>query len=133
MIQIIATAIIVALKAPLTRFTCTHCTFVDPQYEDMFENGNYRRRRRMKRPYRNAPYHKPLFGDPFSTAHVHLTGPRNIFGHSPPSYAPTTYTRYDTRYICEYSAQLERLLILQLLQRMRKSRSLFSFRSIRIF
>jgi len=70
---------------------------VDPQYEDMFENGNYRRRRRMKRPYRNAPYHKQLFGDPFSTTHVHL-GPRNIFGHSPPSYAPPPYTRYDTRY-----------------------------------
>ncbi|KYQ48495.1 Forkhead box protein L2, partial [Trachymyrmex zeteki] len=31
---------------------------LDPQYEDMFENGNYRRRRRMKRPYRNTPYHK---------------------------------------------------------------------------
>jgi len=71
--------------------------YLDPQYEDMFENGNYRRRRRMKRPYRNAPYHKPLFGDPFSATHVHL-GPRNIFGHSPPSYAPTAYTRYDTRY-----------------------------------
>ncbi|CAK9827024.1 Forkhead box protein L2 [Anthophora retusa] len=67
---------------------------VDPQYADMFENGNYRRRRRMKRPYRNAPYHKPLFGDPFSTTHVHL-GARNLFGHSPPSYAPSTYTRYD--------------------------------------
>ncbi|XP_034098688.1 forkhead box protein E4-like isoform X1 [Drosophila sulfurigaster albostrigata] len=26
---------------------------LDPNYEDMFENGNYRRRRRMKRPYRN--------------------------------------------------------------------------------
>ena len=51
----------------------------------------------MKRPYRNAPYHKPLFGDPFSPTHVHL-GPRNLFGHSPPSYAPSTYTRYDTRY-----------------------------------
>jgi len=24
---------------------------LDPQYEDMFENGNYKRRRRMKRPY----------------------------------------------------------------------------------
>lgn len=68
---------------------------LDPQYEDMFENGNYRRRRRMKRPYRSAPYHKPLFGDPFSPTHVHL-GPRNLFGHSPPSYAPSTYTRYDT-------------------------------------
>ncbi|KAK2584495.1 hypothetical protein KPH14_006869 [Odynerus spinipes] len=68
---------------------------VDPQYEDMFENGNYRRRRRMKRPYRSAPYHKPIFGDPFSPTHVHL-GPRNLFAHSPPSYAPTTYSRYDT-------------------------------------
>ena len=68
---------------------------LDPQYADMFENGNYRRRRRMKRPYRNAPYHKPLFGDPFSPTHVHL-GPRNLFGHSPPSYGPSTYTRYDT-------------------------------------
>jgi len=74
------------------------CVIVDPQYEDMFENGNYRRRRRMKRPFRNAPYHKTLFGDPFSTTHVHLA-PRNIFGHSPPSWpAPTAYTRYDTRY-----------------------------------
>ncbi|KAM8715436.1 hypothetical protein ACLKA7_002483 [Drosophila subpalustris] len=26
---------------------------LDVHYEDMFENGNYRRRRRMKRPYRN--------------------------------------------------------------------------------
>lgn len=26
---------------------------LDEHYEDMFENGNYRRRRRMKRPYRN--------------------------------------------------------------------------------
>ncbi|KZC09224.1 Forkhead box protein L2, partial [Dufourea novaeangliae] len=68
---------------------------LDPMSANMFENGNYRRRRRMKRPYRNASYHKPLFGDPFSTTHVHL-GPRNIFGHSPPSYAPSTYTRYDT-------------------------------------
>ncbi|XP_011175843.1 forkhead box protein D1 isoform X3 [Solenopsis invicta] len=68
---------------------------LDPQYEDMFENGNYRRRRRMKRPYRNAPYKPPLFGDPFSTTHMHL-GSRNIFGHSPPSYAPTAYSRYDT-------------------------------------
>ncbi|XP_016918356.1 forkhead box protein I1-like isoform X4 [Apis cerana] len=67
---------------------------LDPQYVDMFENGNYRRRRRMKRPYRNAPY-KPLFGDPFTPTHVHL-GPRNLFGPSPPSYAPSTYTRYDT-------------------------------------
>ncbi|XP_076168256.1 uncharacterized protein LOC143147155 isoform X2 [Ptiloglossa arizonensis] len=68
---------------------------LDPQSANMFENGNYRRRRRMKRPYRNAPYQKPLFGDPFSTTHVHLS-PRNLFAHSPPSYAPPPYTRYDT-------------------------------------
>ncbi|XP_017881397.1 forkhead box protein D3-B-like isoform X1 [Ceratina calcarata] len=68
---------------------------LDPSFADMFENGNYRRRRRMKRPYRNAPYHKPLYGDHFSPTHVHL-GARNLFGHSPPSYAPSTYTRYDT-------------------------------------
>ncbi|XP_076631445.1 uncharacterized protein LOC143346826 isoform X2 [Colletes latitarsis] len=68
---------------------------LDPHSANMFENGNYRRRRRMKRPYRNAPYQKPLFGDPFSPTHVHL-GPRNLFAHSPPSYAPPPYTRYDT-------------------------------------
>ncbi|XP_047101499.1 forkhead box protein D3-A-like [Schistocerca piceifrons] len=27
---------------------------LDPQYEDMFENGNFRRRRRMKRPFRGG-------------------------------------------------------------------------------
>lgn len=70
----------------------------DPQYEDMFEGGNYRRRRRMKRPYRSAPYHKPLFGDPYQTAHLQFSS-RNLFAHSPPSYAPTTYARYDTRYL----------------------------------
>ncbi|KAI4480559.1 hypothetical protein M0804_010112 [Polistes exclamans] len=68
---------------------------LDPSFEDMFENGNYRRRRRMKRPYRNAPYPKSIFGDHFSPTHVHL-GPRNLFAHTPSSYAPTTYARYDT-------------------------------------
>ncbi|XP_015185513.1 PREDICTED: fork head domain transcription factor slp1-like isoform X2 [Polistes dominula] len=68
---------------------------LDPSFEDMFENGNFRRRRRMKRPYRNAPYPKSIFGDPFSPTHVHL-GPRNLFAHTPSSYAPTTYARYDT-------------------------------------
>ncbi|XP_075213815.1 uncharacterized protein LOC142320019 [Lycorma delicatula] len=58
---------------------------LDPQFEDMFEKGNYRRRRRMKRPYRATaatPYPKALFHD--SPYHPHL-GSRNIFG-SPPSY-----------------------------------------------
>ncbi|XP_030193156.1 forkhead box protein L2a [Gadus morhua] len=39
---------------------------LDPACEDMFEKGNYRRRRRMKRPYRPPPTHfqpgKSLFG-----------------------------------------------------------------------
>nr|XP_046479854.1 fork head domain transcription factor slp1-like isoform X2 [Neodiprion pinetum] len=68
---------------------------LDPQYEDMFENGNYRRRRRMKRPYRSAPYHKTLFGEPFAPTHVHVgDATRNLFAHPPPSYPPA-YTRYD--------------------------------------
>lgn len=89
-VQSFKSGTIVAVRIPY------NIPFLDPQYVDMFENGNYRRRRRMKRPYRNAPY-KPLFGDPFTPTHVHL-GPRNLFGPSPPSYAPSTYTRYDTRY-----------------------------------
>lgn len=65
---------------------------LDPQYEDMFENGNYRRRRRMKRPYRSAqPYPKAFFGDALGQHGLPLT--RNIF--SPTTYPPT-YTRYDT-------------------------------------
>ncbi|XP_034238632.1 forkhead box protein L2-like isoform X2 [Thrips palmi] len=81
---------------------------LDPQYENMFENGNYRRRRRMKRPYRPANhYGKGLFGD--SAYHVHhglgvagvhhqlsmagsLPHARNIF--PPPSYQ-ASYTRYE--------------------------------------
>nr|XP_033337644.1 forkhead box protein D2-like isoform X2 [Megalopta genalis] len=68
---------------------------LDPKFADMFEHGNYRRRRRMKRPYKDTSYRKPLYGDPYSATHVHL-GPRGFFGHSSPSYAPSTYTRYDT-------------------------------------
>lgn len=67
---------------------------LDPQFEDMFENGNYRRRRRMKRPYRSSqPYPKAFFSD----AHA-LPLTRNIF--SPPSYPPP-YSRYDTTWISQ--------------------------------
>ncbi|XP_057318726.1 forkhead box protein A1-like isoform X1 [Microplitis mediator] len=70
---------------------------LDPQFDDMFENGNYKRRKRMKRPYRGTSYHhKTLFGEPYPTSHVHIGATRNLFAHSPPSYAPTAYTRYDT-------------------------------------
>jgi len=52
----------------------------------MFENGNYRRRRRMKRPYRAAGgYAKAsFFADSF--AHTLPLNGRNLF--SPPAYNP---------------------------------------------
>ncbi|CAB3385930.1 Hypothetical predicted protein [Cloeon dipterum] len=59
---------------------------LDPQYEDMFENGNYRRRRRMKRPYRSAGgYAKASFFTE-SFAHTLPLNGRNLF--SPPAYNP---------------------------------------------
>lgn len=65
---------------------------LDPQSHDMFENGNYRRRRRMKRPYRSTqPYPKAFFGDALGQHGLPLT--RNIF--TPPTYPPA-YSRYDT-------------------------------------
>lgn len=68
---------------------------LDPQYEDMFENGNYRRRRRMKRPYRSAqPYPKAFFGDALGQHGLPLT--RNIF--TPPAYPPP-YSRYDSPWL----------------------------------
>ncbi|XP_018574712.1 forkhead box protein L2-like isoform X2 [Anoplophora glabripennis] len=68
---------------------------LDPQYEDMFENGNYRRRRRMKRPYRSAqPYPKAFFGDALGQHGLPLA--RNIF--TPPAYPPP-YSRYETAWL----------------------------------
>ena len=72
--------------------------FSDPSYEDMFEHGNFRRRRRMKRPYRAPSFNpKGLFSDSYPASHVHLSATRNLFAHSPPSYAAPPYPRYDTR------------------------------------
>ncbi|KAJ8687567.1 hypothetical protein QAD02_023361, partial [Eretmocerus hayati] len=68
---------------------------IHPDAGDMFEHGNWRRRKRMKRHYRNATYPKTIFGDHFQSAHVHLGATRNLFAHSPPAYS-TTYPRYDT-------------------------------------
>ena len=58
---------------------------LDPNCEDMFENGNYRRRRRMKRPYRPTPgsgaiinSHHPMlpnFVDGVYTPYPHFSGP----------------------------------------------------------
>ncbi|KAF0307204.1 Forkhead box protein L2 [Amphibalanus amphitrite] len=59
---------------------------IDPHYEDnMFENGNFRRRRRMKRPYRPSAFPRPLIGDSWSP----------LLGHNSRSFFPaaTTYNR----------------------------------------
>uniref|UniRef100_A0A336LNL0 Forkhead box protein L2 n=1 Tax=Culicoides sonorensis TaxID=179676 RepID=A0A336LNL0_CULSO len=61
---------------------------LDSQYEDMFENGNYRRRRRMKRPYRTGAHFSKMFADP-------MYGNAN-FGHRVAFQAPyQSYPRYD--------------------------------------
>ena len=46
------------------RFNPHSIVHADPQHEDMFEHGNYKRRKRMKRPsiYRYANHH--LYHDP---------------------------------------------------------------------
>uniref|UniRef100_A0A182JL46 Forkhead box protein L2 n=1 Tax=Anopheles atroparvus TaxID=41427 RepID=A0A182JL46_ANOAO len=62
---------------------------LDPQYEDMFENGNYKRRRRMKRPYRTSHYSK-MFPDPY-VANPGNFGHRPVFTQNPYQ----TYPRYD--------------------------------------
>jgi len=60
---------------------------LDPQYDDMFENGNYRRRRRMKRPYRTGSHFQKIFGEPYGNF-----PPRGVFPQ--PSYQ-TYPPRYD--------------------------------------
>ncbi|CAG5039075.1 unnamed protein product [Parnassius apollo] len=80
---------------------------LDPQCGEMFEGGNYRRRRRMKRPFRATPYSKTLFGDGYHVAHVaqhaHMQplplGARNYFGSGSPY--PPSYPRYDTTWLTQ--------------------------------
>lgn len=55
----------------------------------MFENGNYRRRRRMKRPYRTGAHFSKMFGDPYSNSNF---GHRGIFNQT-----FHTYPRYDAQ------------------------------------
>lgn len=58
----------------------------------MFENGNYRRRRRMKRPYRTGAHFQKMFGDSY-IANANNFAHRSVFtqqGYQP--YPP----RYDT-------------------------------------
>ena len=75
----------------------------DPQYEDMFENGNYKRRRRMKRPYSMsnraaaaaaaaaantaAALNKSLFNSDALSGHIG----RTFF--APPPYSPYVVPR----------------------------------------
>ncbi|XP_037977904.2 forkhead box protein L2 isoform X3 [Plutella xylostella] len=80
---------------------------LDPHCGDMFENGNFRRRRRMKRPFRATPYSKTLFGDGYHVGHVghapHMQplplGTRNYFGAGSPY--PPSYPRYDTSWLSQ--------------------------------
>ena len=59
---------------------------LDPAFEDMFEKGNYRRRRRMKRPYRPAiALTKSFFGDPTHCTFGQFSFAKNYF--SPPPYS----------------------------------------------
>ncbi|XP_068618479.1 forkhead box protein L2-like [Battus philenor] len=85
---------------------------LDPQCRGMFEGGNYKRRRRMKRPFRATPYSKTLFGDGYHVAHVaqhaHMQplplGARNYFGSSSPY--PPSYPRYDTTWLTQPTSSL---------------------------
>ncbi|KAL0173784.1 hypothetical protein M9458_029752 [Cirrhinus mrigala] len=69
---------------------------LDPACEDMFEKGNYRRRRRMKRPFRPPPTHfqpgKSLFG---GDGYGYLSPPKYLqsgFINNSWSPAPMPYT-----------------------------------------
>lgn len=65
---------------------------LDPSCEDMFENGNYRRRRRMKRPYRPAAANTLL--DPARAAMFSMMdsgyGPYSTLGHAQKYFANFT-------------------------------------------
>ena len=51
---------------------------LDPACEDMFEKGNYRRRRRMKRPYRQPtlPHSNGMLTDPRAAAYGNYIAPK---------------------------------------------------------
>lgn len=69
---------------------------IDPQYGDMFENGNFRRRRRMKRPYRTGAHFSKVFDPYASTASYGITaGTRACTMFPNNSFAP--YQRYDAQ------------------------------------
>lgn len=57
----------------------------------MFENGNYRRRRRMKRPYRTGTHFPKMFPEPYVTNSANF-GQRSVYAQNPYQ----AYGRYDT-------------------------------------
>lgn len=74
---------------------------LDPAFDDMFEKGNYRRRRRMKRPYRPAiALSKSFFGDPTHCALGQFPFAKNYF--SPPPYSQ--YSAYHSWSLPGHSA-----------------------------
>ena len=74
---------------------------LDPAFDDMFEKGNYRRRRRMKRPYRPAiALSKSFFGDPAHCALGQFPFAKNYF--SPPPYSQ--YSAYHSWSLPSHSA-----------------------------
>ncbi|XP_045510021.1 forkhead box protein L2-like [Colias croceus] len=82
---------------------------LDPQCGDMFENGNFRRRRRMKRPFRGPPYAKGLYAEGFhggamGQAHVQsLSISANYFG--PGTYS-SSYPPFDPSWLGQPSSSL---------------------------
>nr|AIE16098.1 forkhead box protein l2 [Pinctada margaritifera] len=65
---------------------------LDPAFEDMFEKGNYRRRRRMRRPYRAAlSLPKPLFADGNYGSYNQFSLTKSYFT-PPPAYSQ--YSQY---------------------------------------
>ncbi|CAK8671962.1 unnamed protein product [Clavelina lepadiformis] len=62
---------------------------LDPNCEDMFENGNYRRRRRMKRPYRPTPGAVSSMLDPSRAA---------MFGFVDNVYSSYSQFSHNTKY-----------------------------------
>ena len=71
------------------------------RFEDMFEKGNYRRRRRMKRPYRSTGslslQHRPVFaaGESCSIGQYLNTGTSTAYGYQYQNYlSPSSYSAW---------------------------------------
>ncbi|XP_023245082.1 forkhead box protein B1-like [Copidosoma floridanum] len=100
---------------------------IDPNAGEMFENNNFRRRKRMKRaPPNNNPYNKAMYSNPYQSVHMgHINASRSIFSHSPPAYgSATAYPRYESAWslpqqqqqLSPYGCQLPQQLPMQPMQ-----------------